>query len=72
MSSTKGNNEASIEKEKSKFGSTEIHEWHMELHTNNICMDEHNADVRLKKLRRVRLKEDRTETAPMQKEKEQT
>ena len=50
MSSTKENNEASIEKEKSKFGSTEIHEWHMELRTNNICMDEHNVDVKMKKI----------------------
>ena len=50
MSSTKGNNEASIEKEKSKFGSTEIHEWHMELRTNDICMDEHNVEVKMKKI----------------------
>ena len=49
MSSTKENNEASIEKEKSKFGSTEIREWHMELRTNNICMDEHNVDVKMEK-----------------------
>ena len=50
MSSTKENNVPSIEKEKSKFGSTEIREWHMELRTNNICIDEHNVDVKMKKI----------------------
>ena len=38
--------------EKSSAGRTEmdIQEWNMELRTNNICMDEHNADVRMKKI----------------------
>ena len=48
MSSTRENNEASKEKETSKFGKTEIHEWHMELRTNNICMDEQNVEVKIK------------------------
>jgi hypothetical protein len=50
MSSTKVTKETKLEIEKSKVGSTEIHEWNMELRTNNVCMDEHNADVRMKKV----------------------
>ena len=28
----------------------EVQAWNMELRSNNICMDEHNADVRMKKI----------------------
>ena len=30
-----------------------MHEWNIELRTNNICMDEHNADVRMKKVEEI-------------------
>jgi hypothetical protein len=50
MSSTKEHDKVSIEKEKSKFGSTDVYEWHMELRTNNMCMNEHNVDVKMKKI----------------------
>jgi hypothetical protein len=53
MSSTKVTKETKLEIEKSKVGSTEIHEWHMELRTNNVCMDERNADVRMKKVEEI-------------------
>ena len=29
----------------------EIQKWNMELRRNNICMDEHNADMRMKKIK---------------------
>ena len=57
MSSTKETNETKLETEKSKVGSTEIHEWHMELRTNNICMEEHNSDVRMKKVEEIETSE---------------
>ena len=53
MSSTKVTKETKLEIEKSKVGSTEIHEWNMELRTNNVCMDEHNSDVRMKKVEEI-------------------
>jgi hypothetical protein len=50
MSSKKEIKEPKKKIEQRKVGSTEIYEWNMELRTNNICMDEHNADVRMKKV----------------------
>ena len=48
MCSTSGNNETN--KAVKKVGITEIHLWNMELRTNNVCMDEHNVDVKKKKI----------------------
>ena len=36
----------------------EIQEWNMELRSNNICMDGHNADVRMKKIEDLEKGED--------------
>jgi hypothetical protein len=33
-----------------KAGQPEIQAWNMQVKSNNICMDEHNADVRMKKI----------------------
>ena len=33
-----------------KAGRTEIQAWNMQLMSNNICLDEHNADMRMKKI----------------------
>jgi hypothetical protein len=53
MSSTKEIKETNKDIGKSKVGLTEIHEWNMELRNNNFCMDEHNADVRMKKVEEI-------------------
>ena len=56
MCSTSGKNE--INKAVKKIGFTEIHEWNIELRTNNECMDEHNVDVKKKKIE-VQRRQDR-------------
>jgi hypothetical protein len=39
-------------KEKKLFlNEMEINEWNMELRRNNICMDEHNVDIRMQKIK---------------------
>ena len=59
MCSSPKNSEADgtkrLENEKSKVGPTEmeIHEWHMELRTNNVCMDEHTSEVRMEKIKNL-------------------
>ena len=29
----------------------EVQDWHMEMRTNNMCMDEHTSDVRMEKIK---------------------
>ena len=50
MFSTKEKDETNTAVKMNKVGLTEIHEWTMEMRTNNICMDKHNVDVKMKKI----------------------
>ena len=60
MSSSPKNNATEAtkrtEKEKSDVCPTEmeIHEWNVELRTNNVRMDEHTSDVRMDKIKAQR------------------
>jgi dTDP-4-amino-4,6-dideoxygalactose transaminase len=46
-----GTQKSQLDRNKSGPTEMEFQEWNMELRGNNVCMDEHNCDVRLEKIK---------------------